>query len=490
MNSIVSILRVRYVRSMLFAALMIVLSSWLRVLWAGTVKVDGALLNDMPLLVVFSLFVGGLVFYTISCYRLWRSNELSGISSVKIFAYISALIFSCMLPMLSNDIYSVLAYGDASNKGIDVYTVTDQLAVSPYFSYVSELWKTAPCVYGPVSLSVTKIACLIGGGDLYLSLFAYKIIALLWAAIFIEAMSRVALLRGLSAGVLLFILLNPLFLLQSLGQLHCDGIAVALVACMLYFFDAKRWYLAFAMVGLAVLAKMSYVLVLPYLIVGLYLESKEWSKTMLRASIGLLITALTVVGLYLPYCSSSETVTKPFNFLVHQSPSKSIVEIGGDILYFAPQLLKGSDDKVQATIHRTENAADAQNRVFAQVGIACKFFALLMSAFLLLTFFRSDKGTVLWTKTYMRLLLLFLLFYSPIVYPWYPILMLPFVLYESDLKFMQWAFVFTFLITLQDTVAFADRHSLIYYLIIGLTFLTVIVYVWRFRRVYLLSLKD
>ncbi|MGL1475121.1 hypothetical protein ACSTJF_00480, partial [Vibrio parahaemolyticus] len=93
-----------------------------------------------------------------------------------------AFLFSLMLPMLSNDLYSLLAYGDASNRGADVYTMTDMLHISPYYDYVSELWKTAPCVYGPVVLLQVKLATWIGG-NLYGTIIIYKLIALIWAII-------------------------------------------------------------------------------------------------------------------------------------------------------------------------------------------------------------------------------------------------------------------------------------------------------------------
>ena len=201
---------------MLLSAFIIVATSWYRVYVAGTIKVDGHGLAGVPVYIVFFSFVIALTIYSLSLYKLWKENILSS-AEIKALSYVLAGLFSLMLPMLSNDIFSMLTYGDAANRGVDVYIDTHSNAISPYFDFVSDLWKKAPCVYGPVCLSTLRIAALIGGGHLLLALAAYKLLVLLWAILFIEVMSRIGTLLNTPNRSLLFIILNPLVLMQGLA---------------------------------------------------------------------------------------------------------------------------------------------------------------------------------------------------------------------------------------------------------------------------------
>ncbi len=389
--------------------------------------------------------------------------------------------------MISNDLFSLLAYGDASNKGVDVYIGIGAVRVSSFYEYVSPIWRQAPCVYGPVCLTTSRLAALMGCGNIYLAILAYKILALLWAVIFVECMVRIAGILKLGGRILALILLNPLLMVQGVGQLHCDAIAIALVAGMIYFAVSGKWYMAFFFAGLAIVAKMSFVLMLPFLAVVVYLHTDSWKKLLLQVIGGAGIVAVTVALVYLPYFTSIKTVGVPFDFLTSQKPAKSAAEVIGDVIYFAPGVIMGKNAELNDSIKRTSGLLDGQLRIWLAVQQVLKIFALLMSLVLFVRFWMGSRSQAAWCRTYVRLLLLFLLFFSHVFYPWYLLFIIPLLLYEEDSRFIGWLLVMLALAIMQDAMTFVSHESVLYYGILIMTFASVLSFFLMFRRVYFYS---
>lgn len=461
--------------------------SFFRVYIAGTIRVDGHGLSGVPVMIVFTGFLIGLAIYSINFYRLWDSGDLDK-NAIRLLAIILAAVFSLMLPMMSNDIFSLLTYGDAANRGADVYADVKSLPVSPFFDYVSILWKTAPCVYGPVSLGTSRIAALIGGGNIFLAIAAYKVLAFIWSIVFIEMAYRISLFLKTSVKPFLFMVLNPVFLIQGLSQLHCDMLALALCCCMLYFFLIGKWYLAFLFAGLTILAKMNFVLVLGFLVVALFLNKKSWMSFFYKTAGGICITFMVLFIVYYPYYTSSETFRAPMKFLLGQNPAKSIAEVMGDVVYFAPQVISGHNEEMNKNMDKPSGLSDGQLQVWLMVKKIGQVFAFLFCAVIFIRFWFGRRDSKQWMSIFLRLLLVFLLFYSHVFYAWYLMILLPFVWYEEDKHFMQWLFVLTCFSIVQDFICFTNHDTIPYYIILVLTFLSIMVFFWRFRRVYFRSL--
>jgi hypothetical protein len=473
----------------LLSVLTIVAVSFFRAFVAGTIRVDLYGLSGIPVYVVFLGFLAGLTGYSVYYYRLWVANDLD-IDSVRIVAVVLSAVFSLMMPMLSNDLYSLLTYGDAANRGIDVYTDIHSLNVSPYFDYVSILWKTAPCVYGPVSLGTARIASMIGDGNFILTIAAYKVIAFIWSLVLIQMAYRITVFLKLSTRVFLFIVLNPIFLLQGVGQLHCDMLAVTLCLCMLYFFMRGNWYLAFLFAGFTIAAKMNFVLVMAFLIVGLFLKKESWMLFLYRAGAGIFVTLTVLFVLYYPYYTSPDTFRVPLNFLFGQNPAKSIPEVLGDVVYFAPLVIMGHRDELHTTLTSSSGLFDGQLAAWLHVKMICQLFAILMCAIIFIRFWLGSRDSKKWMNIFLRFLLLFLLFYSHVFYAWYLMMLLPFVWFEEDKKFMQWMFVLTCFSNVHDIMCAINKATPVYFIVIPLTFLSVMVFFWRLRNNFLTSLNE
>ena len=386
-------------------------------------------------------------------------------------------------------LFSLLTYGDAANRGADVYTNVQALSMSPFFDYVSYIWKTAPCVYGPISLGTSRIAAMIAGGNILTAIMAYKVLAFIWAVVLIEMSYRLSRLLGTPVRPFLFIVLNPVFLLQGVAQLHCDMLAVALCVCMLYFFFNGRWYLAFLFAGIAIAAKMNFVLVLAFMLVALFLGRDSWLSFFYKAIAGTAITVIVLFMLYYPYYTSPETFRAPLTFLFSQNPAKSIAEVMGDVVYFAPGVLTGHTQELNNNINKPSGLSDGQLDVWLAVKKACQVFAFLLSAVIFLRFWFSGRDSRQWMSIFLRFLLIFLLFYSHVFYAWYLMILLPFVWHEEDKRFMQWLFVLTCFSNVHDILCAVNHGTPVYFVVLPLTFLSVLVFFWRFRNNFFTSLR-
>lgn len=460
--------------------------SWVRTSAAGSIMVDYHRIEGAPLWIVYIGLLATVGLSSLAVYRLWQRQDIS-LPQVRILSYVLVLLYSGMLPMISNDLFSLLAYGDAANRGVDVYTDVASLRVSPLFEYVSPLWQLAPCVYGPVCLTTSRVAALIAGGNIYLAILAYKVLALLWAVVFIESMVRIGARLELSVRTMALILLNPLYMIQGIGQLHCDAVAIALIAAMIYFAISCRWYVASIFAGLAIVAKMSYVLMVPFLAVILFIYRESWRQLLMQIAGGAVIAAAVIMLVYLPYFSSIKTVAIPFDFLTSQKPAKSAAEVIGDVIYFAPGVILGENAELHDSIKRTSGLLDGQLRIWLAVQQVLKIFALLMSLVLLLRFWLGSRSMAAWCRTYVRLLLLFLLFFSHVFYPWYLLFVIPLLLYEVNSAFIAWLLIMVSLAIMQDAMTFASHESVLYYCILIMTFASVLSFFMMFRTVYFRS---
>jgi hypothetical protein len=467
---------------LLLCAAMLVLTSWFRAYTAGTIMVDGHGLHGWQEVVVFVSFILSLGFFSVSYYHIWVGQNFE-VPQVKFLAYLLICIFSCMLPMLSNDIFSYLVFGDAANKGADVYVNSQCTHFSTYYPYITGAWTSSTCAYGPVIVSMAMLAAWTGAGKIAVALVSYKIITSLFAVLFIEIAARISALMRSPVRCFIFIALNPVFLLQGVGQLHADLVAITFTLCAIYFLLLNRWPLVFALLALAIATKLNYVLVLPFFIIALWLQNKSWFVFWKKTIPGLVITLLSLVVVYYPFYTSILTFTTPFQFHFFKNPSKCIGEVLGDVIYFAPQIIMGHKDQLQNTV-KTSAGPEMQLLISNIIVRICQVFALLGSFYLLLKFMKGERTLARWFSIYVRLLLLFLLFYMHIFNPWYLMMFLPFMWVEDQPEFMKWVLVLTCFISVQDIVCAVSRDSVVYVIVIGLTFISVMLYLYKPKRMF------
>ena len=446
--------------------------------------VDEHTVSGIQALSVYFLFCAGLTAYSISYYRLWHSGSVSRRYTRSLF-YIQVALFSLMLPFLSNDVFSLLTYGDLANKGVDVFSPKHHGSFSAFVSYCSPLAVNGTNVYGPLCLFFLQIATLFSAENIYVALVAYKLIALLWAVIFIEVAYLTATKVTGSSRNFVFIALNPVFLLQGIGQLHTDLMAVAMAACLFYSILKNKTYWAFVFAALSIAVKMNYVLLLPFIAVAAYIiYKKDYARFWINLLSGIFITILLLCVLYFPFYTSINTVLVPFKTVYGQIPTKSIPEVFGDGIYYIVKVFRGGFN-LGGIVESDGVLISEKIKIWNSLVVVCRALALATSAFLLFRFFKGPRNKGAWTNTYLRLLLLFLLFYSHVIYPWYLVMVMPFFWFETDAAFMAWFLVLSCFANAQTIWAAVDRNSSVYLLVLPLIFINVIMFLWRFKSNFL-----
>jgi hypothetical protein len=138
------------------AAGFLVALSWARLLVSGHPSPDlGAL--PFPLDLVGA---AGFVAVVLVCLRahLGRvaqaAGDPAGGRGLTREALVLALVAGLMVPFLSGDLFSALAYAELVVKAsVDPFTLpAPGLAASSFLPYLSPRWREAPCVYGPLQL--------------------------------------------------------------------------------------------------------------------------------------------------------------------------------------------------------------------------------------------------------------------------------------------------------------------------------------------------
>jgi len=481
------IFKMKAVIGLLLSAAGLVLVSWLRAYSAGTLMVDGHALSGWWGATVFFAVLFALGAFSLAYYRLWADDAL-GINQVKLLAVVLAGLFSLMLPMLSNDIFSYMVFGDAVNKGADVYTDAQCTQVSGFYTYITSVWNSSTCAYGPFILLLAMLATALSAGKILVALVIYKMLTLLFSFVFIAVATRVCALTQSRTRNLFFILINPVFLLQGIGQLHADFIAITFAICAIYFLLTYKWQLAFIWVALSITTKMNYILLLPFFMLAVALQCNQRRVIKYgRAGVGLFLTVLAVTLAYLPFYTSVATVTTPFTFHFFQNPSKCIGEVLGDIIYFGPQIISGYNALLQKTII-SSSIGGGQVFIAEIIVKICQGLALCACLYMLVKFFMQKTTLQQWFRLYVRMLLLFLLYYMHIFNPWYLMMFLPFVWMQEETAFMLWLLVLTCFISVQDMVCIITRNSIVYPVELGLTFISVMLYLYKPRRMFFTSL--
>ena len=166
----------------------------------------------------------------------------------------------------------------------------------PYIGYAGEYGRT-PSPYGPLWELVARIPVQMGITDIAAGIVAMKVISLL-------SYVGMAVLLGWSArqepsryGVspvtaLTFFALNPLVLLEAMGNGHNDLLMLALMTLGLVFWQRDRWVLVTLALTLAALIKVTGLIILPLFGMAVLRAAPDW-----RIRLGRLLGMALVFGL-------------------------------------------------------------------------------------------------------------------------------------------------------------------------------------------------
>jgi hypothetical protein len=316
--------------------------SWIRALVSGHPSPDlGALAFPLDL-----VGTAGFVAAVVVCRRAHigrvakAAGGATGTRELTREALVLVLLAGAMLPLLSGDLFSVLAYAELLVKpSADPFTLpAPGLAGSSFLAFLSPRWRETPCLYGPLPLVFWSPAARCAA-TLPTALAVAKLLAVGAAA------GTLALLRrhcsspeGPGPAAFAAVALSPVLWVEGAGQAHVDVLVGLLFAAWLLAARRPGVVLASAILGAAVASKLTAALP-----AGMYLAHLAGRPGPLPARLGRVTAAATTLGLvvvlaYWPFWSGLDTLRVPLTFLAERRPTNSL----GEIFFVAIRPVLGS----------------------------------------------------------------------------------------------------------------------------------------------------
>ena len=261
-----------------------------------------------------------------------------------------ALLAGAMLPLLSSDLFSVLAYAELlSRPALDPFTLPPPgLAGSSFLPFLGPRWREAPCVYGPLQLFFWWPAAALAA-SLPAALAVAKLLAVA-AAVGTLALVRRECSRPDGPGPAAFaaVALSPVLWMEGAGQAHNDVVVGLLFAAWLVAARRSRILVACALLGAAVAAKLTAALPAFMYLAHLAGRPGSFPARLARAAAGASALGLVVVLAYAPFWSGTETLSVPLAFLAERTPTNSLGEVA--FVALRPFLGQGAATTVLASL--------------------------------------------------------------------------------------------------------------------------------------------
>jgi hypothetical protein len=309
-------------RAWLLGLVLVTACSWGRWAATGSLKVDESYPTELA---GTGLFVGLIAGWALLVAG-WRGMLLRPPPAPRRLAFLGLCIASLMLPMISNDVFSVLAYGSLAARGRDVYTTATALPESPWFAWIGEHWNEKVCVYGPTTLLAVLPSALAGVRP-WLALLVLRLAWLAPLAIVMELSFRRLRERPLFHAM---VWLNPLFIVEGPGQLHADLLGMAAIVAGIVLGAGGRWRTGSALYAIAVLGKWSFAFTAPWFWLRGARTTRE--RLLRLPAMAAIVVALGLVS-YAPFWRGVHTLTEPVRALSRMNPGGSITEVVGTVVH-------------------------------------------------------------------------------------------------------------------------------------------------------------
>lgn len=419
----------------LWSFCILVVLSWSRYLLSGKLQVDEVVMESpfgIVISILFTVFTLGhfLAFYHLELNSQFQFRKAIIINIVAIF----------MLPCISNDIFSWMAYADSFQYNDDIYRNSISKD-SSFYSYISELYKTIPNVYGVICLMLAKLS--IVSTNILLNILCLKFFIAIIVSMVLYLYNRI---KTIESNNLNFIFLNPLWTIQALGQTHTEIVGLFFIFLAFYFLFLGRYFNAIFLFSIAVLVKISFIFLFPVLIWYLWYRNIEKKETMLFLMYTIVIAGLTLTTIYLLF-GSFDLILLPLATIDKLWPTGNF----SDYLVSIYNLIFASNLELIPTVKLL-------------VKISFLFYLSI-----LLWKHKSNKNKIKWIEVFYFIFLAFLFLYSHRFLTWYLLLLLPIFIWISDSSVRNGFFFLSFFFTIQDIAHF--NHSSYYYysiLVIGI----------------------
>ncbi len=451
--------------------------SWWRFLATGSLKVDE---NYPARFVGFALLLALTVGWALAVAG-WRGLLVRPPACPRRTAFAALGVATFMLPMLSNDIFSILSYGSVAAEGHDVYRTTTWLSEGPFFAFLGEHWRQTVCVYGPTTLIASLPAGLAGRSPFV----ALAILRLVWFVPLVATMELSFRRYHDRPFFHTMVWLNPLFVVEGAGQLHADLLGVVALTAGIVLHRSGKVRTSFGLYAAALLGKYTFAPAgLWFWLSGASEPRQRGLRLATRLATICAIVLAAGAALYAPFWGGPDTLLVPLRSLGRMNPGGSITEVLGIVFQF---LRTGSvtppDLAVQAALELDRTTKHVSWLVVSWtmrlvfVVVAARVFPAMLRK-------GADERTLALGTGVITIALLTLA--SHRFQSWYLVAALPFFGLSCTTAWRRW---WTMVVAVAVPVDFAcvlERTSSVYPAWGALTTgAVVVVFLWSFRARYL-----
>ena len=271
-------------------------------------------------------FITGILYFVIfiiiaySYYKLLKDRKkyFKSKNGMIAFVIITSLIYTCILPMTSSDVFYYMATGHIEAK----------YDVNPYYTTVQDIidnndvekdniiqksptvWRETLVVYGPLNAKVNMILSTIAGDNINISLFVFKLFNLI---IHLINMYLIYIITNKKKVFALIYGINPFVLFELLSNVHNESLMILFMLCAMYFLiKKKRLIPSIIMLALATTVKYIAILIVPFVVIY-FLKDKKVSQRIIISICMAIIYTLTIVTTYLICYGNIEILLNMFN---------------------------------------------------------------------------------------------------------------------------------------------------------------------------------
>lgn len=205
-----------------------------------------------------------------------------------------ALLFALAPPLLSQDVFSYVAYARlGAVHGLDPYAAAP-IAVpgDAVFGFAGS--KGASSVYGP---PFTLATYLLAGASVPVAFWALKALAAVCALGVVALVWRAAERRGLDPrGPALLVGLNPAWLVHVVGAAHNEALTTVALAAALFAYASGRQATSGALATAATAVKASAALPVAFLVAGARRHARAAAAAIAAAAVALAVIAAGLAG--------------------------------------------------------------------------------------------------------------------------------------------------------------------------------------------------
>jgi hypothetical protein len=262
----------------------------------------------------FGILISGylLAFVAYGYLLLDKVGEKALIAAAVVIAIIPCLAF----PNLSDDIYRFYWDGYLTTKGISPYAFTPEMTkhiddLEAIYGFLNS--PTYYSIYPLVSQVIFAISVWFGG-NLIISAYIIKAIYLLVHLSGLYASLKLARLMSVPTITLCIYYLNPLVLVEGLGNLHAEVMMVAFLAWFIYFFQKSHYISSGISLGLAVGTKLLPLIFIPYLFFNMRGKKRIGFFTSLSITLFLLFIPIVLALNLNEFGSSVDLYFRKFEF--------------------------------------------------------------------------------------------------------------------------------------------------------------------------------